>query len=270
MPQPLLRRAFLLLPALLVALLLRVAASSALASPQIPDSIGFEQRLGAPLPYDVELRDDTGKTLRLGDLTRDRPALLLFGYFRCRKLCGVLRDNVLAALAASRANANRDYELLAFGVDPEETPADAARAKAESISRFPTPGAQAHWRFLTGNANAIERVAHAAGFQFAYDRSRQRLTHPIGVVVSAPPGVIASYMPGLDFDAVKLRDALAAAAARKIATPASPVLLLCFDLDPATGRYTLAVVKLLRIVSVAFLLAGGLALARATARRGAA
>ena len=29
-----------------------------------------------------------------------------------------------------------------------------------------------------------------------------------------------------------------------------PVLLLCFNYDPATGRYTLAIVKLLRLFAV--------------------
>jgi protein SCO1 len=63
-----------------------------------------------------------------------------------------------------------------------------------------------------------------------------------------------------------MRDALARAAAGEIATSASPVLLLCFDFDRMTGRYTLAIIKLLRIGAVCFLLAGA-GLVVHTARR---
>jgi protein SCO1 len=152
MPQGTLRRLLLLLP------LVMTGAGCAMASAQDQDAIAFHQKLGSRLPLDVALLDDSGQKLRLAELTGGGPSLLLFGYFRCRKLCGVLRDDVLATLAASGVRAGRDYDLLALSVDPGETPADVAHAKADSIARFPTPGAQEHWRFLTGSREAIAQI----------------------------------------------------------------------------------------------------------------
>ncbi len=244
-----------------------MGARYAMASPDDREALSFHQRLGDRLPLDVALTDDGGKSLHLAELTNGGPTLLLFGYFRCRKLCGVLRDDVLATLAASGALAGRDYDLLALSIDPEETPADAALAKSKSMARFPTPGAQNHWRFVTGSQQAITRISRAAGFDFVYDETRQGLIHPLGVVVAAPPGLISSYLLGLDFDASKMRDALALASAGRVATPASPALLFCFDFDPTTGRYTLAIIKLLRIFVIVFVVAGGGLILHATRRR---
>jgi protein SCO1/2 len=47
-----------------------------------------------------------------------------------------------------------------------------------------------------------------------------------------------------------LRLGVTRAAQGTIASAAMPVLLLCFNYDPATGRYTLAIVKLLRLFAV--------------------
>jgi protein SCO1 len=253
---------------LLVLSLLGIGAGCAMASDD-RTPVAFRQRLGDTLPLDVALLDDAGQSLRLGELTSRRATLLLFGYFRCRRLCDVLRDDVLAKLAMGGARAGRDYDLLAVSVDPQETPADAARAKAASLARFPTPDAQTHWRFLTGSRQAVMEVSQAAGFDFAYDEARGSLAHPLGVVVAAPPGRISAYLLGLDFDAPRLRDALALAARGGIAAPASPALLLCFDFDPATGRYTLAILKLLRLCVLAFLLAGAVLILHTARRRDA-
>jgi protein SCO1/2 len=48
-----------------------------------------------------------------------------------------------------------------------------------------------------------------------------------------------------------------------VAAAALPVLLLCYHFDPATGRYTLAILKLLRLagVTTALTVAGTLFLA---------
>jgi protein SCO1/2 len=55
-----------------------------------------------------------------------------------------------------------------------------------------------------------------------------------------------------------------------IARTASPILLLCFDYDAATGRYTPAVMKLLRLAAAITMAAlAGLILRSRLAERGA-
>jgi protein SCO1 len=47
------------------------------------------------------------------------------------------------------------------------------------------------------------------------------------------------------------------ASAGKIGSPIARLLLLCYEYDPASGRYTLAIVSLLRVLGVATALALG-------------
>jgi protein SCO1/2 len=64
-------------------------------------------------------------------------------------------------------------------------------------------------------------------------------------------GVVSSYLLGVGYRPGDLRAAVTRAGEGGVAKAALPVLLLCFHFDPTTGRYTLAVTRLLQ-------LAGGL------------
>ncbi|MGJ0509793.1 MAG: SCO family protein [Methylocystis sp.] len=239
------------LPALLLLLLAPITSQDAAAQ-----SAQLRQRQGALMPLDAALRDEAGQTVTLGALTERAPALLLFGYFHCRKLCTPLRNDVIAALEASGLRPGQDYSLLVVSLDPEEAPIDAANAKAESRARFPASRAGASWRFLTGSRDEISRIADAAGVESVADPRSDSFTHPVSVIVLTRHGEISNYLPGFGLEAAALRLALTKAGAGEIAKPASLVALLCLDLDPATGRYSLAVLKLLRLLAGGFALLG--------------
>src|SRR5581483_8221892 len=67
-----------------------VFGSSARAQPQLPAplrGVGFDQRLDEPLPLDAAFREETGKTVRLGDYFTDKPVILVLIQFRCGMLC---------------------------------------------------------------------------------------------------------------------------------------------------------------------------------------
>ena len=57
-----------------------------------------------------------------------------------------------------------------------------------------------------------------------------------------------------------MRLALIEAADRKIGSPVDDVLLYCFHYDPASGKYSLAVMTVVRIAGVLTLVAGGTAI----------
>ena len=68
------------------------------------------------------------------------------------------------------------------------------------------------------------------------------------------------YLLGVGYDAADLERGVQQAAAGIVGPAASVVLLLCFNFDPATGRYSLAVTKLLRIGSALSVLVIGVTL----------
>src|SRR6185503_18531383 len=102
--------------------------------------------------------------------------------------------------------------------------------KAERI------GARARgaWTFLRGEAPAIARLAQGVGFRYRYEPARDAFAHAAGFVGGAL--------------ATALRDAGAGAEG----PAASPLLLLCYHFDPRTGRYTLAILDLLRAAIAVF------------------
>jgi protein SCO1/2 len=68
---------------------------------------------------------------------------------------------------------------------------------------------------------------------------------------------VARYLYGIDFPPKDLEFGLADASAGKVGSPVARVLLFCYDYDAATGRYTLAIVRLLRTLGVITALAVG-------------
>jgi protein SCO1/2 len=145
--------------------------------------------------------------------------------------------------------AGRDYSLIVLSIDPAETSANAAAAKAGDLQRYPSPGAAQNWHFLTGAANAVQAVADAAGFHARSDPARKIYVHPVGIVFVTPAGLVSSYLLGVGYQPADVRLSVTSAKLGTIAPLASPVLLLCFDYDPATGRYTPAIMKLLRLAA---------------------
>ena len=161
--------------AILVALAL-VATAARAAPSTIPPSdfatFAFKQHLDAVLPLDLILYGADGKPVRFGALFDGRPVLLDFEYDRCTTLCGVMLDQLTAALHALPLKPGRDYRLVAIDIDPEATPQQAADfAKAHGIDGDgPT--------VLTGDAAAIRRLTEAAGFPSRRDDANRAICPP--------------------------------------------------------------------------------------------
>lgn len=218
----------------------------------------YHQEPGARLPSNEKFRDATGREVRLADLLRGKPVILALGYFSCPNLCGVVRADLYNALSRTGMIAGKDYTLIALSIDPAETSGDAAKAKATDIAQYPLPGAARDWHFLTGSAGDVRAVADAVGFRDRFDPKLKQFLHPAGLVFVTPGGVVSSYLLGVGYAARDVRLGVTRASTGTIAARALPVLLLCFHFDPTTGRYTLAVLKLLKLGGVlAVLVLGG-------------
>src|SRR5262245_1437859 len=74
--------------------------------------------------------------------------------------------------------------------------------------------------------------------------------HAAGVIVLTPKGRVARYFSGIDYGPRDLRFGLIEAAEERIGTPVDQVVLLCYQYDPKTGKYSGAVMKALRLGGV--------------------
>jgi len=86
----------------------------------------------------------------------------------------------------------------------------------------------------------------AVGFGYRYDPKSQQYAHASGVIVLTPQGRTSRYFYGIDYAPRDVRLALVEAGNGAIGSPVDQVLLFCFHYDPATGRYGLAIWRLLQ------------------------
>ncbi|WP_448206942.1 SCO family protein [Azospirillum sp. sgz302134] len=252
---------------LLLVLIAVLPSGAARAAPStLPASafgeLAFAQHPGAQLPKDVTLRDEQGRAVETGALFAERkPLVLVFDYFHCTTLCGVVLGDLAAALQKVPLEPGRDYGVLAVSIDPGETPADAAALKARHLGRDPAFADAA--RFLTGEEGAVRRLADAAGFPYRFDPAIEQYAHPAGVVLLAPGGVVSRYILGVGYDPMDLRLGLVDASRGAIASVAEHALLLCYAYDPVQGRYSLAIGALVKATGAVSMLALGLVVVRA-------
>jgi protein SCO1 len=226
------------------------------SSPEkLASQVGFDQRLGGQLPLDLIFRDDSGGPVRLGALFKERPVLLVPVYYRCPLLCNQLLTGLARSLKPVSLVPGKDFELVAYSIDPQETTELAGQKKAVYVERYGRPGSEGGWHFLTGGAASIEALCRAIGFRYSYNPRTKLYAHAAGVVVATPAGRIARYFYGIDFSPRDLETQIKQAGAGNVGSPIGRLLLLCYDYDAATGRYTLAILRLLQVFGSATALA---------------
>jgi len=227
--------------------------------PSILREIGFDQKLGGSLPLDSVFRDETGRSVRLGDYFGRKPVVLNLVYYDCPMLCTVSLSGLASALGVLSFSPGREFEIVTVSFDPKETPELAAAKKNTYLARYGRPGAESGWHFLTGERDAIDRVTRAAGFRYAWDEETKQFAHPAGLLVASSDGRISHYLFGVEYAPKDLRLALVEAGRGKVGSALDQVLLYCYQYNPAAGRYSAAILRIVRLGGVLTVLAlGGL------------
>jgi protein SCO1/2 len=216
------------------------AAWAGLAAGDLSE-FAFRPHPGAHLPLAAELVDEAGREAALGQFFTGRPVILLLDYLRCKTLCGVTLENLVAALDTLPLAAGRDFAVAVISIDPRDGPAELEAAKRKYLAAFRHPVAERGWHFLTGPQPVVARIADAVGFPYRYEPELDQYIHPAGFVVAAPDGGISQYMLGLGVQPAELESALADAAQGKTIGLLQRLLLLCHGDSPQSGRYSLAI-----------------------------
>lgn len=214
----------------------------------LTDRVGFDQKLGARLPRELHFRDEQGTEHCLGDYLDRRPLILALVYYRCPLLCNQVLNGLVRSLKPLKANAGSDFDVLAVSINPEETPELAGQKRQAYLQRYDRPGAPRGWHFLVGDASAITALCRVAGFRYSFNPETKLYAHAAGIMVVTPDGRIARYFYGIDYPPRELENELQRAASGEIGSRIGRLLLFCYDYDAATGKYTLSVVRLIRIL----------------------
>jgi protein SCO1/2 len=218
------------------------------------ENVGIEQHLDAQVPPDLTFRDETGKTVKLGDYFGRKPLILNLVYYNCTMLCGEALAGLASAMRLVKFDVGNEFDVVTVSFDPRETPEIAAARKKDYVRRYGRANAAAGWHFLTGPADSVNALTKAVGFQYQYDAKTNQYAHATAIMVLTPQGRISRYFYGVDFPPKDLRMGLVEASQGKIGNAVDAVLLFCYHYDPETGKYGAMVANILRLAAGATIL----------------
>jgi len=226
-------------------------AVAQLNQPGFTDGVGITQNLGKNIPLDLVFKDETGKSVKLGDYFDGKhPVILTLVYFGCPNLCTLVLNDLTRGMNGLDLSAGDDYQVVTVSFDPKESPALAADKKETYLQSYRRPHAEQGWHFLTGDQASIHALTDAVGFRYKWDQKFNQFIHPSGLMILSPTGTISRYFFGIDYGLKDLKLSLMDASNNKIGKWTDQIMLYCFHYDETSGKYTLAIVRLMQVGAV--------------------
>jgi protein SCO1/2 len=202
------------------------------------EKVGIEERLGSPLPLDVELVGADGRPWALRQaFDGRRPVVLALVYYECPMMCGLILSGAAKAMRESGLALGADFQAITISFDPDEKPAQGAERRRGYLQSMGRSDAGTDWPFLVGTAAATRAIADAVGFGYEKDPVTGEWAHLAAIVVLTPGGKVSRYLYGVEYPAKELRLSLVEAAGGKVGTSFDRFLLTCYRYDPASRRY---------------------------------
>jgi protein SCO1 len=215
------------------------------------EGVGITQNLGKQIPLDLVFKDETGKSVKLGNYFDGKhPVIITLVYYDCPLLCTLVLNDLTRAMNGMTLSAGEDFEVVTVSFNPNETPKLAADKKDTYLASYRRPHADEGWHFLTGDDASIHQLADAIGFRYKWDAKFKQYIHPSGITILTPNGVISRYFFGIDYDLKDLKLSMEDASGDKIGSLTDQVLLYCFHYDESTGRYTVAIRRVMQAGAV--------------------
>jgi protein SCO1 len=225
----------------------------------VAQDVGIFTQLGARVDLSRQFTDVNGETKPLRDFAEPgKPIVIAPVYYKCPRLCGLLLSGVYDLLNELPLRLSHDYSVLVVGFDPSEKPEDAKKVMDKFNQRLVGDArhGSAAIHYLVGNEENVSGLMREIGFKFMRDGAD--FAHSAAVMILTSKGDISQYFTGIVFPQWDVKLSLVEASKGGIGTAIDHFLLYCFRFDSVKGRYTWAVVALLRIGGALTLL--GLAL----------
>lgn len=242
---------------------LRIAAALATATVLATDAVAAEPGASA-MAADAAiggvigehtLVDQDGRRFTTGELS-GKPYALTFVYTGCGHTCPLILTGLKRALSAS-PDFGVKFTALTVGIDAGvDTPKAMKAMGAKVASDF------RKWRFASGDKEAIEGLAKAAGFY--YKKTGDDYEHMNLVTIIGPDGRVFKQVYGAQFSPEDILGPLYGSI-KYAGRPAPPwvkggaemtlldrIKLLCYTYDEKTGTYRLDYGFLIVVAVTAF------------------
>jgi protein SCO1/2 len=246
--------------------------TAAQVPPKYLKDAGLVERLNQPLPLDATYTGDAGRQVRLAEYFHHRPVAMALVYFHCSMLCPQVLHGMAQSLRGVGFTPGKDYDIVIFSIDPMDTPKDAAEAKKTFLAELGQPNAGDSVHFLTGQQASIDAISQATGFHYVRvpgpDGKMDQFAHSSVIMFATPDGRMSEYLAGIEYPTRDVRLALVNASHLKIASAKDLFLLYCCNYVPSSGKYTVAVLRILSLAALITLIAMGIGLYFLNRKRG--
>lgn len=222
---------------------------------KVLQNVRFRQRLDQQVPMESEFRNEMGQIVTVKECIGDRPAVLVLAYYRCPMLCNQVLNGVARSLQGVGFQPGKDFEVVVVSFDPTDTVELAASKKKGVVRAFRYGDDGAGWHFLIGDKQTVATLADRVGFEYQHDPVTDQFAHASGIILLTPAGRVSRYFYGIEYPTRDVRLGLVEASSGRIGSPVDEILLYCFHYDPLTGRYGLAIMRVIRAGGIATVIA---------------
>lgn len=215
-------------------------------APAILKRAGFDQKLNAQISTGLVFQNEAGTDVTLAQLLNGKPAILCLAYYQCPMMCTYVLNGIADACKEIPLAMGTDYNVITASFEPQETHYFAARKKAAYVKGYALPGMDTGWHFLTAPNGPAKTLADEVGFHYEWDKPTKQYAHSSGILVLTPEGRVSHYFYGIQYSPRDLRLALVDASKGAIGSPVDQMLMWCFHYDASTGKYSVAIMNLIR------------------------
>jgi protein SCO1 len=243
-------------------ILLGTASAGFSQTNQLPDElkdVGITEKLGDYIPDDIQLTNQDGELVMLGDyLNRGKPFILNLVYYECPSMCNFIMNSLTDTMKELRWSAGNEFEVLTVSMAYDETWELARENKTAYVNFLNREGAADGWHFFVGEESEVKRLTDAVGFYYKWDEKSQEYLHASAIIFLSPGGMVSRYLYGIDYHELDVRNALFDAADGKIGTTLERVLLFCYTYDPDSGSYVPYAMNIMKVGGVITVIGLGL------------
>lgn len=249
---------------IVICLLLPFFAFAADAPPAAIKDLEISPQLGATIDLKLELVNETGKAVQLGEFFDGRrPVVLVMSYYRCPMLCGLIINAVRNSLQGLDWLPGEKFQIVTVSFDPKEKFDLAAGKKQAVIASVENTSwqkaAESGWHFLVDYKGSAKKLAEQIGFRYRWVEEENQYAHGAAIFLLSPNGKISRVLYGIDYAPRDLKLGLLEASAGKVGTVAEKILLFCYHYDPKENKYALLATRLMKIGGgVTLLVVGGI------------
>ncbi len=210
--------------------------------------------LGNSVDLSLPFQDESGKVAPLKTfVTASRPIIIVPAYYGCPRLCGLVLSAVTKTIKELGLTPGVDYTVLTASFDTTDTAESASKKAQEYKEKAGIPPDSAGWKFLVGEESSVKNLMNQIGFHYLKDNGE--FAHSAAIMLLTSDGTISQYFTGVEFPAQDVKLGLIEASEGRIGTALDHILLYCFHFDVTKGRYTLAVLNVMKVVGAVSILA---------------